>query len=250
MLSKQQAKFIKSLQFKKYRKKEQVFVVEGAKSVEELLRADFHVLMVLGTEEFFKENLQISTSVNFQTFVVSEMVLQSLGSFQSNHQALAIARMKPNMEPKKVLSPFLLALDDIRDPGNLGTIIRIADWYGINVLIASMETADFYNPKVLQASMGSFTRVNFIYTSLEDFFRNNKHYKVYGAFPGGESIYESEISTPGILILGNESNGIHASLEPFIDHRIGIPRFGGAESLNVAVSTGILCDHFRRHNRL
>lgn len=249
MLSKQQAKFIKSLQFKKYRKKEQTFVVEGAKSAEELLRSDFEVLMLIGTGKFFSENVQFSASGSFKVFVVTETVLQNLGSFQSNHQVLAVARMKPEMAIEQISSSFMLALDDVRDPGNLGTIIRIADWYGIDTLIASEETAELYNPKVLQASMGSFTRVSLIYTSLEDFFRKNNHYKVYGAFPDGESIYESEITTPGILILGNESHGIHTSLEPYISHRIGIPRFGAAESLNVAVSTGILCDHFRRYNR-
>ncbi|MCC5929048.1 MAG: RNA methyltransferase [Cyclobacteriaceae bacterium] len=249
MLSKQQAKFIKSLQFKKYRKKEQTFVVEGAKSVEELLRSDFEVLMILCSEGFLQENIHFNSAGNYQTHVVTETVLQSLGSFQSNHQVLAVAAMKPAMGIEKVTSPFLLALDDIRDPGNLGTIIRIADWYGIHTLLASEETSEFYNPKVLQASMGSFTRVSLVYTSLEDFFRKNNHYKVYGAFPEGESIYNSQIYTPGILLLGNESHGIHSSLEPYIDYKIGIPRFGAAESLNVAVSTGILCDHFRRHNR-
>jgi TrmH family RNA methyltransferase len=136
-------------------------------------------------------------------------------------------------------------LDEVRDPGNLGTIIRIADWYGINKLIFSTHTAEFYNPKVIQSSMGSFTRVQFYYGDLAQAFQDWK-LPVYGAFLEGESIHELVNPTPGVLLLGNESQGISKEVEKWVSSKITIPSFGKAESLNVAIATAIFCDNFKR----
>src|SRR6187402_2407305 len=157
MLSKAKIKFVKSLQVKKYRKQEQSFVVEGAKSVQELLASDFEVVLMLVTEEFRAAN-QVPKSA--EIIEVTDKELAGIGEFQSNDSVLAVARMKPLAELDLEPNEFALVLDDIRDPGNLGTIIRTADWFGINKVIASEETADFYNPKVISATMGSFTRVD------------------------------------------------------------------------------------------
>ena len=140
---------------------------------------------------------------------------------------------------------LVIALDDVRDPGNLGTIIRIADWYGIKKLVLSPQTAEFYNPKVLQASMGSFTRVSFFYEKLETVFERWKR-PVYGAFLEGENLHQLTRLDPGIILMGNESKGISSELKPWVTQKVTIPGFGHAESLNVAIATAIICDNFKR----
>ena len=142
---------------------------------------------------------------------------------------------------------FIIALDDIRDPGNLGTIIRTADWYGIHTIIASEETADFYNPKVISSTMGSFTRVNVHYEDLQNFL-SKTHRKIYGAFLQGRSIHHESFASGGIILIGNESRGISKPLEKLVTDRITIPRFGHAESLNAAIATAVICDNIRRRN--
>lgn len=242
MLSKATIKFIKSLQVKKYRKQEQCFVIEGAKSVQELLGSDFEVLQVLGTKTFLED---LAVPVRGEVLEVPERVLEGLGEFQSNRTALAVARLKPNKPVSVLRGEFALALDDIRDPGNLGTMIRTADWYGINKIIVSNETADFYNPKVISATMGSFTRVQVYYTDLQTYF-SDVSVPVYGAFLDGENVHQLSFGGEGIVLIGSESHGISPALDPFVTRRITIPRFGGAESLNAAIATAIICDNLRR----
>lgn len=242
MLSKATIKFIKSLQVKKYRKQEQCFVIEGAKSVQELLGSDFEVLQVLGTKTFLED---LAVPVRGEVLEVPERVLEGLGEFQSNRTALAVARLKPNKPVSVSRGEFALALDDIRDPGNLGTMIRTADWYGINKIIVSNETADFYNPKVISATMGSFTRVQVYYADLQTYF-SDVSVPVYGAFLDGENVHQLSFGGEGIVLIGSESHGISPALDPFVTRRITIPRFGGAESLNAAIATAIICDNLRR----
>lgn len=242
MLSRANAKYIKSLQVKKYRKQEQCFVIEGAKSVQELLGSDFEVLQVLGTKTFLED---LAVPVRGEVLEVPERVLEGLGEFQSNRTALAVARLKPNKPVSVSRGEFALALDDIRDPGNLGTMIRTADWYGINKIIVSNETADFYNPKVISATMGSFTRVQVYYTDLQTYF-SDVSVPVYGAFLDGENVHQLSFGGEGIVLIGSESHGISPALDPFVTRRITIPRFGGAESLNAAIATAIICDNLRR----
>jgi TrmH family RNA methyltransferase len=177
--------------------------------------------------------------------LVTPNQLEQVGQYQSNDAALAVVQMKPNKAFTPIKGELILALDEVRDPGNLGTIIRIADWYGIKKLIFSTHTAEFYNPKVIQSSMGSFTRVQFYYGELAQAFQEWK-LPVYGAFLEGESIHELVNPTPGVLLLGNESQGISKEVEKWVSSKITIPSFGNAESLNVAIATAIFCDNFKR----
>ncbi len=242
MLSKAKIKFIKSLQIKKYRKQEQCFVVEGAKSVRELLASDFDTLMLLGTAEFLSDS---KIGKGMEVIEVTENELSGLGEFQTNDSALAVARIKPNKDTKLSEDEFVLLLDDIRDPGNLGTIIRTADWFGINRIIASNETADFYSPKVISSTMGSFTRVKMYYTNLGEYLQHNRH-PVFGAYLDGVDIHQTKFGRGGLILIGNESNGIHADLKKFVTHKFTIPKFGKAESLNAAIAVGIICEVVRR----
>jgi TrmH family RNA methyltransferase len=231
MISKAQLKFIKSLQIKKYRKQEQCFLVEGAKSVQELVNSDFEVRLIAGTSDF----LSNGKWNGIDTIEVSE---KELG-------AVAVARMKDN-DPLAVNSgEFAIMLDDIRDPGNLGTIIRTADWYGITKIIASNETADFYNSKVITSTMGSFTRVRLYYTDLEQYLTSEKS-RVFGAYLDGKSVYSTDFGSGGIILIGSESHGISPKLEKFVSNKITIPRIGQAESLNAGIATAVILDNLRR----
>ncbi len=247
MLSKAVTKYINSLQVKKYRNQHQAFVVEGAKSVLELLHSpDFELQHLFVTENFYKEHTRILDK-GFEYEIVTEQELVKAGTFASNNAALAVAGMR-KLPPLKV-SPkdLVIALDDIRDPGNLGTILRIADWYGIDTVICSETCADFYNPKVISATMGSFTRVKTYYLNLETWLAEHAaNYKVYGASLAGENLHKMKLQPEGIIVLGNEANGIRPEVAAHINQLIKIPAFGKAESLNVATATAIIIDNFRR----
>jgi RNA methyltransferase, TrmH family len=240
MISKAKVKHLKSLQVKKYRKQEQSFVVEGTKSVVELLNSDFEVLWLAATDDFLKQNEKALVDSRAEIVQATDNELVISGSFQSNDGALAVARMKVNAETP-IKDEFALILDDIRDPGNLGTIIRTADWYGITKIIASEETADFYNPKVLSATMGSFCRVAMYYTSLETYL-SKTNLPVYGTFLGGADVHHQKFGSGGLIVIGNESNGISKPVEKLLTQKITIPRVGKAESLNAAIATGIVLD--------
>jgi TrmH family RNA methyltransferase len=242
MLSKATIKFIKSLQVKKYRKQEQCFLIEGEKSVGELLTSDFEIVKLLATRDFLD---RIKTPAKGEVIQVSENALESLGEFQTNRSALAVARIKPNEKIQTAPGEYALVLDDIRDPGNLGTIIRTADWYGITKIIVSPETADFYNPKVISATMGSFTRVKIYYTELTTYLSGAKM-AVYGAFLDGKDVHAVDFKGGGLLVIGSESHGISELVKPFVTERITIPRYGAAESLNAAIATGVILDNLRR----
>ncbi|TLU99221.1 TrmH family RNA methyltransferase [Dyadobacter luticola] len=248
MLSKNRIKYINSLKVKKYRQLHQAFIIEGAKSVLELLESDFEIEFVLATEEFLQKYSTILTrhSVAAETATAAE--LESVGSFQTNDSCLAVARTKQNEFLSLQESEYVLVLDDIRDPGNFGTIIRVADWYGIRKIICSSDTTDFYNPKVIAASKGSFTRTQVFYTDLADYLANHaENRNVIGAFLGGTSIYDFPFSPKGgLIVMGNESNGIGQEVASFVTDRITIPRFGEAESLNVGIATAVMLDNLRR----
>lgn len=244
MLSKARIKFIKSLQLKKYRKQEQCFVVQGEKSVLETLQSHFHVQQILATPDFMERNQKVLSHYKGEVLLVTGNELASLGEYASNDAALAIVTIPAN-EFRKPITGFALMLDDIRDPGNLGTIIRTADWYGIHTILASEETADVFNHKVIQSSMGSFTRVNVFYTNLVEYLTTNK-LPVYGTFLNGENVHELSFGDEGIIVIGNEANGISSAVEKFVTKRITIPAFGKAESLNAAIATAVVLDNLRR----
>ncbi len=244
MISKAKVKFIKSLQLKKYRNEEQSFVVEGAKSVAELLRSDFEVQWLAGTAVFLAAHQQLLAKRNIEVAETSASHLSLIGTLQTNDGAVAIASMRSNL-PISVNDEYGLVLDDIRDPGNLGTIIRTADWYGIRKIIASEETTDFYSPKVIQATMGSFCRVHVFYTSLQQYLSKTV-LPVYGAFLEGADVHHFKFSQSGLLVIGNEAQGISKSVEQKVTQKITIPRRGGAESLNASVATAIILDNIFR----
>ena len=244
MISKQKAKFVKSLKLKKYRLKASSFLVEGAKNVIELIHSAYEIEDLFVTQKFLDEySERLPDDLHYE--ICKEKDLIYMGTFLSNGYALAVARMTGNSQ-RELTGKVVIALDSVNDPGNLGTIIRIADWYGIDTIVASNDSADFYNPKVINASMGSFTRVYVHYMDLEHFFESNTTHKIYGAVLDGRRIHQAHFATPLVVLMGNESKGITSSLMKYIDERITIPRFGGAESLNVAVSTAIICDNVMR----
>lgn len=250
MLSTSQRKYIQSLHQKKYRQQHGAFLVEGAKSVQEVLNSDFTVEVLLGTEAFCKENAVLTDRQRFPVEIASVSELERMGTLESNNAAIAVVRTKENRPLVAQSNEFALILDEVRDPGNLGTILRIADWYGIRKLICSETTADVYNPKVISASKGSFTRVNWWYGNLTDFFqllkKSGAEMPVYGAFLDGEDVHKASFKAGGYLVMGNESNGIRPDIESFITQKITIPRYGGAESLNVGIATAVILDNWKR----
>ena len=244
MLTKNNTKFIKSLQLKKFRQKEGLFIVEGAKNTLELLNSSYKLKYLIVSEDFLDRHQKEINSSEIEPIIVKEKELSALGAFQSNTDALAVVYEKT--PPKYDSNGFDLVLDDIRDPGNLGTIIRLADWYGIKNIICSETTAEFYNPKVISASMGSIFRTNLYRRDLKEFLAENKHRKIYGALLEGENVHQVKFEANGLLVIGNESHGIHSELISLITDRVTIPKIGQAESLNAAMATAIICDNVFR----
>ncbi|SHN00677.1 RNA methyltransferase, TrmH family [Cyclobacterium lianum] len=221
------------------------FFVEGAKNVTELLLSDFNISHLLFTDRYLSEQPDLIERFEGEKIRTTAAELRRIGTFSSNEHALAVADIKPNLPVKIKPGELVLALDDVRDPGNLGTIIRIADWYGIEKILLSPETADLYNPKVLHASMGSFSRISFQYVDLAEKLAG-LNLPVYGAFLEGDSLHDFNGQATGILLMGNESKGIRPELHTLISRKLTIPGFGAAESLNVAIATAVFCDNFRR----
>lgn len=241
MLSKSQIKLITSLAKKKYRKQHGFFVVEGVKSITEFLKSNFQLEQLYSVDEGV-----FSVDVSKYT-AISDAELKKISFLSNPNMALAIFKI-PKPEPIHT-NKLIVALDNINDPGNLGTIIRLCDWFGITDLVCNLETVDCYNPKVVQASMGSLTRVNITYLDLEGFLKEQKSLPLYGTFMEGENVYSTKIDDKGILILGNEANGISKNIEQLVSKKISIPQFGTiqeTESLNVATATSILLSEFKR----
>ncbi len=241
-LSKAHTKFIKSLQLKKYRQLEQTFLVEGEKSVLEVLNSDFEVREIIATARFIADHESSLAGME----VIEADSLSSVGTLKTNESAIALVRMKPNIvfSPKSGLT---LLADDINDPGNFGTMLRIADWFGITNIVASKDTCELYNPKVISSSKGSFTRIKVCYADLEATIRSAS-LPVLAADMSGKNVHSFDFPTDCLLIMGNESHGISESLSPFITERLTIPSYGEAESLNVGVATAIIIDNYRRTN--
>ena len=240
MVSKNQIKWITSLQLKKYRLENQLFIAEGVKVIQELLQSNFVLEDLFATEEVFN-----SFSVNNKT-VVTDAEMKKITALSSPSSCLAVFQMPK--ETKISNQGLIVALDDIRDPGNLGTIIRLCDWFGIEQMICSKETVDVFNPKVVQATMGSLARVNIQYIDIQEFISNSS-LPIFGTFMDGNNIYSEDLPTDGIIIFGNEANGISAEIEKLVTNRIAIPRFGKlqkTESLNVATATAIILSEFCR----
>jgi RNA methyltransferase, TrmH family len=252
MISKNTIKLIKSLALKKIREKESLFLVEGDKNVSEVLDSKFIIEKLFATSSFLINNQTILSNVKLVTEVSKEDINQA-SLLKSPQNSLALCRLPNSTElPEKINSNLTIFLDEIQDPGNLGTIIRICDWFGIEHLFCSPKTADIFNPKVIQSSMGSFCRVNVWYTPFETVsaLANKLKIPIYGAFLDGENIYNQKLPQQALLVMGNEGNGIGPEIEHKIERKIKIPKFSenqkSAESLNVSVATAIICSEFKR----
>lgn len=241
MLSKNRIKFLNSLQKKKFRLQHRLFIAEGIKVIKEFLKSPYVLETLYTTTDVF---MLPAEKVEF----ISTYELKKITSLTTPQVALAIFRMP--VEVSKINEPFSIGLDGVRDPGNLGTIIRLCDWFGIKNLVCSSDTVDCYNPKVVQASMGSLARINVDYVDLPTYLGAYKG-PIYGAFMDGDSIYDKGFSLPnGILVLGNEANGISAEVEKLVNQRKSIPQFGKyheTESLNVATASAIFLSEYRRN---
>ena len=244
MISKNQVKLIRQLEQKKYRQREGLFVAEGPKVVGDLMRR-WQPATVFATDDYTPP-----TAVEVQRVTADE--LRRISLLQHPQQVLALFPL-PASARNKNTQTLMLALDGVQDPGNLGTIIRIADWFGIDDIVCSEDTADAWNPKVVQATMGSIARVNISYTNLPALLdRLPADTPVYGTLLDGDNIYSQLLSARGIIVMGNEGNGLSAEVRRRVTHRLLIPSFregDGAESLNVAVATAIVCSEFRRSEK-
>jgi TrmH family RNA methyltransferase len=247
MLSKTKASQIRKLHDKKYRTELGLFLVEGEKSVAELLLSDFKIESLFVTEAFQATYKALLAKHDNQHGLVAQAEIENIGTLESNNAALAVVFQKPNATLTVESGEIVLALDTVRDPGNLGTIIRVADWYGIKKIICSETTADRYNSKVISASMGSFTRVDLFYTDLKTYLSHIK-VPVLGAFLEGEDVHSVSYPKEGILLMGSESHGIDHSFEKIVTKKVTIPSYGKAESLNVSIATSIILDNWRRNS--
>ncbi len=252
MLSKNKIKLIQSLNRKKERDESGLFLVEGNKMVEEALRSEYQIETLVCTAQFANQHPEIRSRAK-EIIETDRDSIQKASLLQNPQEALAIVIQPELNTPKLNLNTDLcLALDFIQDPGNLGTILRIADWFGINTVICSENTVDVFNPKVVQASMGAIFRIETWYTDLEKFLTQAKTSRipVYGTFMDGTNIYTESLTKNGIVVLGNEGNGISESTSRLVTRRIAIPTFStnpnNAESLNVAIAASICCSEFRR----
>jgi len=254
MLSKKQQQFVNSLKQKKNREALHLFIAEGTKVVTELLNSSIVVKQLFATSHFL-EKTTISAKTEYTEIKASE--LERISLLTSPNEVLAICETpKYNLVKTQLNSKLTFVLDDIKDPGNLGTIIRIADWFGVEHVICSIETVEAYNPKVVQATMGSIARVKIHKLDLIEFFKTESltlKIESFGAVLNGENIYSKTLPENGLLVIGNESRGISENLLPYITNKIGIPSFLSfkpinetAESLNAAIATAIICSEFRR----
>ncbi len=247
MLSKALIQKVSSLSHKKFRDELGLFVVEGDKLVEELLGSDFTVEHLFITQGSTLANIK-----HPKKEIADEKDMKRMSGLKTPSHSLAVIQIPQyTLALEKLKNQLTIVLDAIQDPGNLGTIIRLADWFGITNIICSPDTADCYNPKVVQATMGAITRVKIHYLSLKELLSTlDPSIPIYGTFLDGENIYNSKLSNNGLLVMGNEGKGISKEIEVFIQHRLHIPSFAqneqGSESLNVAIATAICCSEFRK----
>ncbi len=237
MISKNEVKYIQSLYHKKTRDDEALFIAEGPKLVDELQNSDYVIRKIYAVDKWINRH---KAAPYIQSVTWNEM--ERISNLQTPNQVLAIAEQKENTSSPILAGTITLVADGIQDPGNFGTLIRLADWFGLQQIVASIDTVDMYNPKVVQATMGSFVRVFVWYEDLKSWLKQSP-VSIYGALLHGDNVYTAGPITEGLLIAGNEAKGIREELLPFIQHAITIPRTGKAESLNVAVATGIILSH-------
>ena len=255
MLSKNKIKFINSLKKKKYRNEKGLFIAEGAKLVNEILSSGFQVFLLCATPEWLNTSNHKKQANIKEVIPITQKELNRISTQKNPNQVLAVVEQPfYKITDDELTNDLSIVLDTLNDPGNLGTIIRIADWFGIRNLMCSHSTVDVYNPKVIQSTMGSICRVKIHYMDVEFIlskYQNIKEFSIYGSFLEGSNIYETELSDKGFIVMGNEAHGISSELVPFINNQLYIPNYShksdsNPESLNVSVATGIICSEFRR----
>lgn len=252
MPSKKWISLLKSLQIKKYRKEKELFFVEGRKNLLELFNSSFEIEQLFLTEEFIAKYLPEKVQKSkVPLWPVTEAELLKMGTMQSNNAGIALVKILHKVCNISTLKGLVPVLAQVQDPGNLGTIVRICDWYGIESLVCSQDSVDLYNYKTIHASMGSFGRVSVYYENLEEFIPRYKSLhpdkKVYAALMEGQSLYQTAPAAQGgLLLMGNEAQGLSEVLANQADIALTIPRFGAAESLNVGIATAIIIDNWRR----
>jgi len=245
MLSKSQISLLKSLHHKKFRSEHGLFLAEGYKSVKEFIDSAYQIEAIYHTPTIDPNLLKLSRKMNFNEISLSD--LEKISTLKTPQDVIALIKIPewPVLSEHTLKNKFSIVLDGIQDPGNMGTIIRTADWFGIKHIICSDDTVDVYNPKVVQATMGSVAHVNVYYTGLEAFLTKIK-LPVFGALLDGENIYKTDFGSEGLVIMGNEGNGLRPEIIKMVQHAITIPRVGSAESLNVGIATAIFCSEINR----
>jgi TrmH family RNA methyltransferase len=241
MISKNQLKHIRALGQKKQRKALGEFLVQGEKNVLELLKSHLTIKQLFATQEFINIHKGVLSGIDVIEADIDS--LTKVSTLVSNNSVIAVVQIPTVNTPPN--TGITLALDGVSDPGNLGTIIRVADWYGINHIVCSHDCADPFNPKTISATMGSFARVNVFLTDLPEYLHQDPR-AVYGAYLGGENVHKVTFEKDAILMMGSESHGIREAAGQFVTSPITIPNFGDAESLNVAMATGIILDNMKR----
>lgn len=245
VLSKNQIKYIRSLSQIKFRKEHRAYIVEGIKNAAEWLQQKADIEYIVALPSWFEHNLELTKAYKSQQFLIAtEEDFEKISGFKTPNQVLLIAKMPQQKETVELAEKgaWILMLDKVQDPGNLGTIIRTADWFGIKTIICSPDCVEQFNPKVIQSTMGSLLRVNCIYTELVPFLQSRPEMPSYAAMLGGASLDATQKYAPGLIIMGNESKGISEAVKALVQHQLTIDRIGlEAESLNVAVATGIFC---------
>lgn len=250
MLSKNKIRFIRSLETKKARQEENCFLAEGNKLINDTV-GHFNCRLLIATSEWMEQHVGIIAQ---EIIIVTKDEIRKCSLLKNPQDVIAVYE-KPTykININSLKEQLVLALDTVQDPGNLGTIIRIADWFGISDIICSTECADIYNPKTVQATMGALSRVRIHYTSLSHFLKDIRPTPIYGTFLEGNDIYKESLSANGVIVMGNEGNGISNEIKQLIDHKLYIPNYPAnaetSESLNVAIATAVTCAEFRRRTR-
>jgi len=249
MLSKPQIRTITSLQQKKFRREHGLFIVEGVKSVTEFLHSDYSVQRIYHTAQAAAKLPKIPQ--NIKSVEIDDLELKRISSLRTPQGVLALVGIPdyPPLTGDVLQNGFHVVLDDIQDPGNLGTIIRTADWFGLKRVICSIGSVDVYNAKAVQASMGSLARMQVYYTDITQLVADSA-IPVFGAVLDGSPIYDTDFGQEGLVVLGNEGNGISTAVLPHVTHRVTIPRIGNAESLNVAISAALFCSELARKGKI
>jgi len=246
MLSKSNISLLQSLQHKKFRREHGVFLVEGYKSVTEFINSAYQIEAVYHTAAIAPKMLKLLQKMNFQE--ISSAILEKISALKTPADIIAVVKIPqwPVLNYTTLNKKFSIVLDGIQDPGNMGTIIRTADWFGIENIICSEDCVEVYNPKVVQATMGSLSRINVHYVDLENVLSETK-LPVYGALLDGENIYSTDFGNEGLVVMGNEGNGLTEKVKQLVTKAITIPGAGNAESLNVAIATAIFCSEINRN---